>query len=46
MLGPTNLLQGQVENEITEARGEVVVRTPLGRLIGQMIPGQIGPVRR
>ena len=43
MLGPTNLLQGQVENEITEARGEVVVRTPLGRLIGQMIPGQIGP---
>jgi ABC-type Fe3+/spermidine/putrescine transport system ATPase subunit len=31
-LGPTNLLQGQVEG--TDARGEVVVRTTLGRLIG------------
>ena len=43
MLGPTNLLQGQVESQVTEAKGEVVVRTPLGRLIGQMIPGQTGP---
>ena len=42
MLGPTNLLQGQVESQVTEAKGEVVVRTPLGRLIGQMIPGQTG----
>ena len=42
MLGPTNLLQGQVESQVTEAKGEVVVRTPLGRLIGQMIPGQSG----
>jgi ABC-type Fe3+/spermidine/putrescine transport system ATPase subunit len=42
MLGPTNLLQGQVENQVTEAKGEVVVRTPLGRLIGQMIPGHAG----
>ncbi len=42
MLGPTNLLQGQVESQVTEARGEVVVRTPLGRMIGQMIPGQTG----
>jgi ABC-type Fe3+/spermidine/putrescine transport system ATPase subunit len=40
MLGPTNLLQGQVETQVTEARGEVVVRTPLGRLIGHMIPGR------
>jgi ABC-type Fe3+/spermidine/putrescine transport system ATPase subunit len=32
LLGPTNLLQGQVEG--TDARGEVVVRTALGRLIG------------
>ena len=42
MLGPTNLLQGQVETQVTEAKGEVVVRTPLGRLIGQMIPGRTG----
>jgi ABC-type Fe3+/spermidine/putrescine transport system ATPase subunit len=40
LLGPTNLLQGQVESQGTDARGEVVVRTPVGRLIGQMIPGQ------
>ncbi len=32
-LGPTNLIQGQVEGIGT--RGEVIVRTPLGRLIGQ-----------
>ena len=40
LLGPTNLLQGQVESQLSDLRGEVVVRTPLGRLIGQMIPGQ------
>ncbi len=32
-LGPINLIQGQVES--SDARGEVVVRTPLGRLVGQ-----------
>lgn len=32
-LGPTNLVQGQVEGP--GARGEVIVRTPFGRLIGQ-----------
>jgi ABC-type Fe3+/spermidine/putrescine transport system ATPase subunit len=31
-LGPTNLLQGQLEG--TDARGEAVVRTPIGRLVG------------
>jgi len=40
LLGPTNLLQGQVESHGTDSTGEVVVRTPLGRLIGQMIAGQ------
>jgi len=43
MLGPANLLQGQVETQMFEHREEVVVRTPLGRLIGQMIPGQASP---
>ena len=33
LLGPTNLVDGQIEG--SEARGEVVVRTPFGRLIGQ-----------
>jgi ABC-type Fe3+/spermidine/putrescine transport system ATPase subunit len=42
LLGPTNLLQGQVESPGIDTRGEVVVRTPLGRLIGQMIPGPTG----
>ena len=32
-LGPTNLIQGQVEG--TGSRGEIIVRTPFGRLIGQ-----------
>jgi ABC-type Fe3+/spermidine/putrescine transport system ATPase subunit len=32
-LGPTNLFQGQVESH--DARGEVIVRTPLGRLVGK-----------
>jgi ABC-type Fe3+/spermidine/putrescine transport system ATPase subunit len=38
LLGGTNLLQGQVESDRIDARGEVVVRTPLGRLIGQCHP--------
>jgi ABC-type Fe3+/spermidine/putrescine transport system ATPase subunit len=33
LLGPTNLLQGQVE--AIDSRGEVVVRTTFGRLIGR-----------
>ena len=40
-LGPTNLIQGQVEG--TDARGDVVVRTPLGRLIGQTAAGRNSP---
>ena len=32
-LGPTNLIQGQVES--TDSRGDIVVRTPLGRLVGR-----------
>lgn len=37
MLGPTNLLQGQVEGHgvALSGGGEVVVRTPIGRLIGR-----------
>ena len=42
LLGPTNLLQGQVESQSGDGRGEVVVRTPLGRLIGQSTPGRAG----
>lgn len=38
LLGPTNLLQGQVESDRIDAKGELVVRTPLGRLIGQSHP--------
>jgi ABC-type Fe3+/spermidine/putrescine transport system ATPase subunit len=37
MLGPTNLIQGQVE--MADARGDLVVRTPLGRLIGRCYAG-------
>jgi ABC-type Fe3+/spermidine/putrescine transport system ATPase subunit len=47
LLGPTNLLQGQVESQPGDARGEVIVRTPLGRLIGQshpIAPAQGAPV--
>lgn len=33
LLGPTNLIQGQAE--CLDSRGDVVVRTPLGRLIGR-----------
>jgi ABC-type Fe3+/spermidine/putrescine transport system ATPase subunit len=40
-LGPANLLQGQVEG--TDARGEVVVRTPVGRLIGHAAAGPLPP---
>jgi len=35
LLGPANLFQGQVEG--TDARGEVVVRTTFGRLIGHCV---------
>lgn len=38
LLGPTNLVQGQVEGP--GARGEVIVRTPLGRLVGQPSTGE------
>ena len=34
-LGATNLLQGQVDGNGNEARCEVVVRTPLGRLVAK-----------
>lgn len=33
LLGPTNLIQGQAES--IDGRGDVVVRTPLGRLVGR-----------
>ena len=35
LLGPTNLLQGQVDGAGSESRREVVVRTPLGRLVAK-----------
>jgi ABC-type Fe3+/spermidine/putrescine transport system ATPase subunit len=38
-LGPTNLIQGQVEG--TDARGDLIIRTPLGRLIGQSGAGPL-----
>lgn len=38
-LGPTNLIQGQVEG--LDSRGDLVVRTPLGRLIGQSADGPL-----
>jgi ABC-type Fe3+/spermidine/putrescine transport system ATPase subunit len=40
-LGPVNLLQGQAES--TDARGDVVVRTPLGRLVGRTDSGAVSP---
>ena len=40
-LGPTNLIQGQVES--TDPRGDLVVRTPLGRLVGRADAGPISP---
>jgi ABC-type Fe3+/spermidine/putrescine transport system ATPase subunit len=38
-LGPINLIQGQVES--TDPRGDLVVRTPLGRLIGRAGAGPL-----
>jgi ABC-type Fe3+/spermidine/putrescine transport system ATPase subunit len=35
-LGPTNLIEGQVDNPSGEPRREVVVRTPLGRLVARV----------
>jgi len=35
ILGPTNLIQGQVEGLVGEPAGELVVKTPLGRFIGR-----------
>jgi ABC-type Fe3+/spermidine/putrescine transport system ATPase subunit len=42
MLGPTNLLQGQVDSQSGDLRGEMIVRTPLGRLIARNFPGSPG----
>jgi ABC-type Fe3+/spermidine/putrescine transport system ATPase subunit len=42
MLGPTNLLQGQVDSQSGDLRGEMVVRTPLGRLVARISPGAPG----
>ncbi len=42
LLGPTNLLQGQVESQPLDPSNEVVVRTPVGRLIGSVLPGTTG----
>jgi ABC-type Fe3+/spermidine/putrescine transport system ATPase subunit len=39
LLGPANLLQGHLEG--TDARGEAVVRTPIGRLIGLAPPAPL-----
>lgn len=39
LLGLTNLVQGQVDG--LSARGEVIVRTPFGRLIGRSASGAI-----
>jgi ABC-type Fe3+/spermidine/putrescine transport system ATPase subunit len=38
-LGPANLIAGQVEG--TDARGESVVRTPIGRLVGKPSNGPL-----
>jgi len=38
-LGPTNLVQGQVES--ADSRGEVVVRTPFGRMVGRSLNGPL-----
>ena len=40
-LGPVNLIPGQVE--ATDARGDVVARTPLGRLVGRADAGPLAP---
>jgi ABC-type Fe3+/spermidine/putrescine transport system ATPase subunit len=40
LLGPTNLMQGQIDGGGGEPRREVVVRTPLGRLVASAsVPG-------
>ena len=38
-LGPTNLLQGQIDSNGSETRREVVVRTSLGRLVARAAGG-------
>ncbi len=38
-LGPINLIQGQVES--TDPKGDLVVRTPLGRLVGRSDAGSL-----
>lgn len=38
-LGPVNLIQGQVDS--VDAHGETIVRTPIGRLVGQV--GEVVP---
>ncbi len=38
-LGPINLIQGQVES--TDPRGDLIVRTPLGRLVGRAEAGPL-----
>lgn len=43
LLGPSNLLQGQVDGYAGETRGEMIVRTPLGRLVARGTPGAPGP---
>jgi ABC-type Fe3+/spermidine/putrescine transport system ATPase subunit len=42
ILGPTNLLQGHVDSPTGDLRGEMIVRTPLGRLIARNTPGAPG----
>lgn len=41
LLGPSNLLQGQLER--SDVRGEAVVRTPIGRLVGQAPVAELPP---
>jgi ABC-type Fe3+/spermidine/putrescine transport system ATPase subunit len=41
LLGLTNLIQGQAES--IDGRGDVVVRTPLGRLVGRPANGESPP---
>jgi ABC-type Fe3+/spermidine/putrescine transport system ATPase subunit len=42
LLGPTNLLHGQVDSQSGDPHGEMIVRTPLGRLIARSVPGAPG----
>lgn len=41
LLGPVNLLPGQADS--IDVRGQAVVRTPLGRLVGRLGPVPIAP---